>query len=61
MNGVMKKLAALILAVAMITTFTPLYGAGAIAYAEDETVAAEQDNTAAENADPEGTAPFVSC
>lgn len=56
MNGVMRKLAALILAVAMITTFTPLYGAGAIAYAEDETVAAEQDNTAAENADPEGTA-----
>ena len=55
MNGVMKKLAALILAVAMITTFTPLYGAGAIAYAEDETVAAEQDN-AAEIADPDGTA-----
>ena len=55
MNGVMKKLAALILAVAMITTFTPLYGAGAIAYAEDETVAAEQDN-AAEIANPDGTA-----
>ena len=55
MNGVMKKLAALILAVAMITTFTPLYGAGAIAYAEDEEVAAQQDNAAAENEDPEGT------
>ncbi len=56
MNGVMKKLAALILAVAMITTFTPLYGAGAIAYAEDETVAAQQDNAAAENEDPAETA-----
>lgn len=56
MNGVMKKLAALILAVAMITTFTPLYGAGAIAYAEDEEVAVQQDNAAAENEDPDGTA-----
>ncbi len=43
MSGIMKKIAALVLAIAMVVTLTPLYGMGAVAYAENEDVSAEQD------------------
>ena len=39
----------MILALAMIVTFTPIYGLGAIAYAEDEEVAAEQNTVGEED------------
>ena len=49
MKDVIRKTAALILALAMIVTFTPLYGMGAIAYAEDEEVAADQNTVGEED------------
>ena len=49
MKDIVRKTAALILALAMIVTFTPIYGMGAIAYAEDEEVAAEQNTAGGED------------
>lgn len=42
MNGVIRKLAAVLLAVAMVTAFTPFYGTGCIVNAENEDVVASQ-------------------
>lgn len=49
MKVIIRKTAALILALAMIVTFMPIYGMGAIAYAEDEEVAAEQNTAGGED------------
>lgn len=53
MSGIMKKIAAMLLAVAMVTSFTPLYGAGAFAYAEDKEVVAEPDAAGEEDLSPD--------
>ncbi len=50
MSGIMKKIAAMVLAVAMIAAFTPLYGMDLVAYAENEEIAAEQDASGADDA-----------
>lgn len=56
MSGIIRKIAALVLAIAMIVTFTPLYGIGAIAYAENEEVSAEQDASEEDAASAENAA-----